>query len=69
MPQNTKPVVHYTPHPNDHIVVDESATVMCPIDHPSPRVRNGYPCYTTKVLMHNPETGEFETRNTIYIPQ
>lgn len=62
-----KQVVHYTPHPMDYIVLGDRAKII-PLDHPSVYVDNGDTCYTTKVerLEGN---GEFETKNTKYIPK
>lgn len=62
-----KRVVHYTPCANDYIVLGAGAIVV-PIDHPSSYVDNGCVCYTTKVVSLS-DNGEFETKNTKYIPK
>ena len=65
--QPTKATVHYRPSEWDTIKVGASATVF-PVDHTSPWVSNEKVCFTSHVLWHDPETGEFETENSIYKP-
>lgn len=62
-----KRVVHYVPHPNDVIVVGRPALVR-PSDHPSPLVSNESWVRTSLVVYHDPDSGEFDTLNTTYIP-
>lgn len=59
-----KPVVKYLREDAD-IVVGTRASVVA-VDHP----RLGFGVVSTsKVLTYDPETGVFETLNTVYIPQ
>lgn len=62
-----KAIVHYIPSRNDRIVLGESAIIEHPIDHTSPYVSNASPIFTSQVVRVN-LGGEFETRNSIYIP-
>lgn len=64
----TKPTVRYFPWPHNYIVVGLSALVI-PVDHYAEGeryIQNGEPIRTSAVLNHDPATGRFETRNTIY---
>ena len=61
-----KPIVHYTPNINQHIVVGNRAIVW-PIDHTSPLVSNTQYCCTSKVLSIEADES-FETLNSRYIP-
>ena len=63
-----KPVVHYIPDVLDVIRVGTSALIT-PINHYGYLVSNTKLVKTSKVLNYNPETGIFETENTIYIPK
>lgn len=59
-----KKIVHY--RELEHCVVGQNALVF-PIDHPdSERISNKKLVMTSVVQSVNPETGEFETLNTIY---
>lgn len=60
-----KPTVHYKEV--SAIVIGES-TYVFPVDHPSSYVSNTTYTRTSKVVAHDPETGRFETKNTIYVP-
>jgi hypothetical protein len=63
-----KPTVHYTPSKHDIIIVGSGA-VITPVDHYNlDTVSNTKMVHTSTVLVHSPLTGEFETRNTKYIP-
>jgi hypothetical protein len=63
-PLSTKPVVRYKPHHDDIPMIGERAVVYA-LDHP----RLGERLVTTsRVICSNPETGAFETINTIYTP-
>jgi hypothetical protein len=65
--QKTKPVAFYLPFGNAGIIVGESALVICTA-HPEMGDMGDYEdlVRTSTVLRHEPITGEFETRNTIY---
>jgi hypothetical protein len=44
-------------------------TVVVPVDHPDTyRVTNGEPARTSPVQSYDEVTGQFETRNTLYVP-
>jgi len=60
-----EPVVHYEPGVSDHIVVGELGWLENVTDHP--RLSPGA-VTTPTVIAHDPETGEFETLNTLYKP-
>lgn len=67
MTEEKKPVVQYRVTPFQHIVVGDGAVVV-PVDHPdTERVTNGLAALTSEVLAYDPETGEFETKNTKYV--
>lgn len=62
-----KPIVHYKSL-HGSIVVGQSATVF-PVDHPdAENVSNTTVAFTSNVVSYSPETGEFETMNTRYVP-
>jgi hypothetical protein len=64
----SKKVVHYDERMPKDILVGHSALVW-PVDHPdTARVSNLTSVRTSKVVAYNPNTGEFETLNTIYMP-
>ena len=63
----SKPVVRYAPSPKDYVKLGESALIEHPIDHASPYVSNTMPIITSQVVMVR-IGGEFETRNTLYVP-
>jgi len=42
--------------------------LVWPVDHTSPFVSNEQVAVTSKVISHDPETGVFETLNSIYKP-
>ena len=60
-----KPIVFYCPNPFYRIQTGLSALVV-PTNHYSELVSNEKHVLTSKVIRHEPETGEFETLNTIY---
>ena len=60
-----KPVVNYTPFPEQVINVGEGAIVW-PTNHPGDRVSNKRFAVTSFVMSYDEDTGEFETLNTIY---
>lgn len=61
-----KKVVHYIKWKYQRIIVGMPALVM-PVDHYNDElVSNTSYVSTSKVISHNPETGEFETQNSIY---
>ena len=63
-----KPTVRFSKQ-FGNIVVGDSATVL-PIDHPSPRVSNTKPCYTSMVVKVEGDmdcVDRFETLNTKYV--
>ena len=65
---SAKPVVHYLRRADTYIPVGSSALVT-PVDHYADgerSIENGRPVRTSTVLKHDPATGRFETRNTIY---
>lgn len=62
-----KPTVRYTPSQMDYINVGQGACVF-PVDHPSDLVTNQRVCHTSTVLWYDNITGEFETKNTKYVP-
>ena len=63
-----KPVVHYHSY-KDHTRPEIGwITVLIPTDHPSPRVSNTGPVWTSKVIDFDIGTGRIETENTIYVP-
>ena len=59
-----KPVVHYRPDPYDFIKEGKGAEVYA-LDHP--RLGERY-VYTSKVIVVG-QNGQFETLNTIYVPE
>lgn len=63
-----KPIVHYIINEHNRIKLARRA-VLQPIDHPSSLVSNTKLVLTSKVIMHNKDSGEFETENTIYRPR
>lgn len=66
-PTGDKQTVQYELGPHGRIVVGEGAFVK-PVDHPdTENVRNGEYAYTSEVLSHDADTGEFETLNTRYV--
>lgn len=64
-----KPIVHYKRSSDNYhyIKVGQSALVV-PVDHPSPNVSNEDIVHTSTVISYDEQTGEFETKNTIYKP-
>lgn len=63
---NIKPIVRYDAA-RDHIVAVGSRAIIFPVDHPGqPLVSNTSHVITSIVICYNPETGEFETENTVY---
>jgi hypothetical protein len=66
MAEKNKQVVQYRVTPYQYIQVGESAVVI-PVDHPDTElVTNGQAALTSEVLSYDTETGEFETKNTLY---
>lgn len=64
-----KPVVTYKVTPHTQIVVGERAFVI-PTNHPDEvNVENGRHAFTTEVVSYNTDTGEFETKNSRYVPE
>lgn len=61
---STKPVVHYLREESHFVAVGERAQVYT-LDHP--RIGEGN-VMTSTVQSYDPETGVFETLNTIYEP-
>lgn len=59
-----KPVVYYTE--SEFIEIGYRASVKV-VKHPNPALSNNW-THTSGVLSHDPQTGIFETRNTIYKP-
>lgn len=66
-PITGKPVVYYHPDPLDLIMVGKSAFIT-PVNHYGSLVSNTTVVRTSTVIVHDPVTGEFETRNTVYVP-
>jgi hypothetical protein len=63
-----KQTVQYLISPYTNIVVGQRALVI-PMDHPDTiNVTNGVHAFTSEVIAYNSETGEFETRNSRYLP-
>jgi len=63
-----KPTVFYDSTKYNWIKVGHGA-IVCPINHPdTEHVSNQSFARTTEVLTYSPETGEFETKNTLYKP-
>lgn len=61
-----KPVVQYA-DVGGPVVVGQRVSVL-PLNHPDTyNVTNGYPAWTSAVLRIG-DNGEFETKNTIYVP-
>lgn len=58
-----KPIVHYKSLVHCQV---GTAAVVHPVDHPGPDVSNTKLARTSAVLRYDEDTGEFETRNTIY---
>lgn len=58
-----KPVVHYR---KLYSCTVGAAALCVPVDHPGPMVSNKKAIATSEVLRYDPDTGEFETRNTVY---
>lgn len=48
-------------------VITQAVAWVWPIDHPGPNVSNTRMVRTSKVIRHM-VNGEFETENTIYVP-
>lgn len=47
-----------------------TGAMVVPVNHPDTyRVSNGFTAYTSEVLSYNSDTGEFETKNSRYVPQ
>lgn len=59
-----KPIVHYQAHPDEVIMVGDSANII-PVDHPAGYL-NGRVAHTSGVVSVGPD-GSFETRNTRYV--
>lgn len=64
--ERVKPIVHYSSLIGD-IEINYSATVTV-VDHPAKYLNEEPFIYTSYVVNYDEETGEFETRNTIYKP-
>ena len=66
-----KPIVHYRKDCVVKVAVGIGA-IVTPVDHTNhvegQHVSNERPCWTSKVLSYDKETGVFETMNTIYQP-
>lgn len=63
-----KPTVFYVASPYDSVVVGRSAFLLYgPLNHNSQLVSNNSPVHTSEVVKKG-DKGEFETKNTIYIP-
>ena len=65
--QPAKATVQYRPSVEGSIKVGYSALVW-PVDHTSPFVSNEQVAVISKVISYDPETGVFETLNSIYKP-
>lgn len=61
----TKTVVTYDASKGVHFI--GNVALCTPIDHPSDRVNNTKEVLTTRIV-RKMVNGEFETQNTIYIP-
>jgi hypothetical protein len=61
-----KPIVHYS-RLFSTLVVGQFASVVT-ADHPDAYLNDAPYVWTSAVLKVNEETGEFETRNTMYVP-
>lgn len=61
-----KPVVHYSPTIIP-IVVGQSAAVVVK-DHPAGYLNHAAWVDTSTVIAYDEVSGEFETRNTLYVP-
>jgi hypothetical protein len=69
MATKEKQVVQYRVTPFQRIVEGDSAFIL-PLDHPdTENVSNGTFASTSTVLSYNPETGDFETKNTRYVQE
>ena len=60
-----KKTVYYAPTDGDGIVVGARALVLAP-DHPCHVPSAGSWVLTSRVISYDPETGDFETKNTFY---
>lgn len=58
-----KPIVHYRKLVSCSV---GASALVHPIDHPGPDVSNTKMVRTSAVLRYDRDTGEFETRNSIY---
>lgn len=58
--QVQKPVRKYAQNEYNRIVIGQGAIVACPENEK-------YSYFTTEVLSHDSNTGEFETKNTRYV--
>lgn len=64
----SKPIVRYTPSKDDFIEVGRGAFVY-PADHwDNMNVSNHQIAHTSTVLQYTKDTGEFETKNSVYVP-
>ena len=64
-----KSIVHYYKNLMHDINLGGKAFIH-PVDHPdTERVSNTTWVFTSKVISHDPDTGEFETLNTKYVPK
>lgn len=64
--ERVKPVVHYTARWND-FEIGKSVTITT-VDHPAAYLNDFPVVYTSAIVAFDEETGEFETRNTLYKP-
>lgn len=64
--ERVKPVVHYTTRWNN-FEIGKSVTITT-VDHPAGYLNQFPVVYTSAVVTFDEETGEFETRNTLYKP-
>ena len=64
--ERVKPIVHYSSLIGG-VEINYSATVVV-VDHPAKYLNDEPFIYTSYVVSYDEETGEFETRNTKYVP-
>ena len=64
--ERVKPTVYYTSRRNN-FEIGKSATITT-VDHPAAYLNEFPIVYTSAVVAFDEETGEFETRNTLYKP-
>lgn len=64
--ERVKPVVHYTSRWSN-LEIGKSVTLTT-VDHPAGYLNEFPVVYTSAVVAFDEESGEFETRNTLYKP-